>query len=313
MKKIPIIIDCDPGCDDAIALLLAFANEKIDVKGVTVSAGNVNIYNTSENARKLVGAFRPEIKVAKGCEKPMFKTIVTAPEVHGESGLGSVVLPEKNKKLEELNAVEFLAKTLKESSEKITIVITGPMTNIAVFLIAYPELKEKIEKFIIMGGSSIGGNVTPSAEFNIYVDAEAADIVFKSGVDIVLCPLDVTMKAFVTEKELEEIKEIGGYASEVAYGAIKNALDFYKEFYNKHEVPMHDPCTIAYLLDENMFKGKEVFVGVELRGEFTYGETIIDYRNKFFREKNALSLNEIDRVGFVNMIKDAVTKLKTMV
>ena len=183
------------------------------------------------------------------------------------------------------------------------------MTNIAVFLMVYPELKSKIEKFIIMGGSSIGGNVTPSAEFNIYVDAEAADIVFKSGVDIVLCPLDVTMKAFVTEKELGEIRNIGGLASEVAYGAIKTSLDFYKEFYQKSEVPMHDPCTIAYLLNSELFKGERVFLGTELKGEFTYGETIIDYRNKFGQEKNALVLTEIDRAGFITLIKKTVETL----
>lgn len=310
MKKIPIIIDCDPGCDDAIALLMAFASDKLDIKGITVSAGNVHINNTTENARRLVGAFRPELKIAKGCEKPMFKTIVTAPEVHGESGIGAVVLPQTDKKLEKLNAVEFIAKTLKESEEKINIVITGPMTNIAVFLMMYPELKIKIEKFIIMGGSSIGGNVTPSAEFNIYVDAEAADIVFKSGVEIVLCPLDVTMKAVVTESDLKEIKDIGGFASEVAYGAIKNALDFYKEFYQQTEVPMHDPCTVAYLLNSNLFKGKKVFLGTELKGEFTYGETIIDYRSKLGKEKNALVLNEINRDGFIELIKDSIKKLK---
>lgn len=309
MKKIPMIIDCDPGCDDAIALLLAFASDRMDIKGVTVSAGNVNINNTTENARKLVGAFKPELKIAKGCEKPLFKTIVTAPEVHGESGLGSVRLPETDKKLEGITAIELIAEILKESEEKINIVITGPMTNIAVFLMVYPELKSKIEKFIIMGGSSIGGNVTPSAEFNIYVDAEAADIVFKSGVDIVLCPLDVTMKAFVTEKELGEIRNIGGLASEVAYGAIKTSLDFYKEFYQKSEVPMHDPCTIAYLLNSELFKGERVFLGTELKGEFTYGETIIDYRNKFGQEKNALVLTEIDRAGFITLIKKAVETL----
>lgn len=310
MKKIPIIIDCDPGCDDAIALLMAFASDKLDIKGVTVSAGNVHINNTTENARRLVGAFRPDLKIAKGCEKPMFKTIVTAPEVHGESGIGTVILPQTDKKLEELNAVEFIAKTLKESEEKINIVITGPMTNIAVFLMMYPELKSKIEKFIIMGGSSIGGNVTPSAEFNIYVDAEAADIVFKSGVEIILCPLDVTMKAVVNESDLIEIQNIGGLASEVAYGAIKNALDFYKEFYQQTQVPMHDPCTIAYLLNPSLFNGKKVFLGTELKGEFTYGETIIDYRNKLGKEKNALVLNEIKREGFIELIKDSIKTLK---
>lgn len=310
MKKLPIIIDCDPGCDDTIALLLAFASDKLDIKGITVSAGNVHINNTTENTRKLVGAFRPEIKVAKGCEKPLFKTIVTAPEVHGETGLGCVVLPEKGKVIESVNAVEFIAQTLRESEEKITIVITGPMTNIAVFLMMYPELKSKIEKFVIMGGSSIGGNVTPSAEFNIYVDAEAADIVFKSGIEIVLCPLDVTMKAFVSEKELEDIGKIEGLAAEVAYGAIKNALDFYKEFYQKREVPMHDPCTIAYLLNPNMFKGQNVFLGTELKGEFTYGETIIDYREKLGKEKNALVLNEINREEFIKLIKNSIEILK---
>ena len=310
MRKIPIIIDCDPGCDDTIALLMAFANDILDIKGITVSAGNVHINNTTENARKLVGAFRSDLKVVKGCEKPLFKAIVTAPEVHGESGLGAVILPDTDKRLEELNVVEFIAKTLNETNEKITIVITGPMTNIAVFLMVYPELKSKIEKFVIMGGSSIGGNITPSAEFNIYVDAEAADIVFKSGVEIVLCPLDVTMKAFVTETELEEIKKIGGLSSEIAYGAIKNALDFYKEIYKKNEVPMHDPCTIAYLLNPELFKGENVFLGVELKGELTYGETIIDYRNKLGKNKNALILNEINRKEFIKLITNSIKKLK---
>lgn len=309
MNKKKILIDCDPGCDDAIALLLAFANEELEIQGITVSAGNVHINNTTENTRKLVGYFKKEIPVAKGCEKPMFRTIVTAPEVHGEGGLGQAKLIDVDKEIQEENAVEFLAKTLRNSEEKITIIITGPMTNIAVFLMIYPELKDKIEKFVIMGGSSIGGNVTPSAEFNIYVDAEAADIVFKSGVDIVLCPLDVTMKAFVTEEELEDIKNIGGYASEVAYGAIKNSLDFYKETYKRDSVPMHDPCTIAYLLKENIFKGQKAFVGVELKGEYTYGETIIDYRGKLGKKENALVLNEINREEFIEMLKKAVNKL----
>lgn len=308
MKRLPIIIDCDPGCDDTIALLLAYNSEYLDIKGITVSAGNVHINNTLENTRKLTGLFRKDIPVAKGCEKPLFKTIVTAPEVHGESGLGCVVLPEIDKKIENINAVEFLAKTLKESEEKITIVVTGPMTNIAVFLITYPELKDKIEKFVIMGGSSIGGNVTPTAEFNIYVDAEAADIVFKSGVEIVLCPLDVTMKAFVTEEELDAIKKVGNKASEIAGGAIETALNFYKDVYKRNTVPMHDPCTVAYLIDETIFSGERVFVGTELRGEFTYGETIIDYRNKLGRNPNALVLNELNRERFIEILKESLKK-----
>ncbi|MBC2850191.1 nucleoside hydrolase [Cetobacterium sp. 8H] len=309
MKKIPIIIDCDPGCDDTIALLLAFANKSLDIRGITVSAGNVHINNTTENTRRLVGIFNSKIKIAKGCEKPMFKTIVTAPEVHGESGLGEVVLPRTEKELETLNAVEFLSKVLKETTEKITIVITGPMTNIAVFLMTYPELKEKIEKFVIMGGSSIGGNVTPAAEFNIYVDAEAADIVFKSGIEIVLCPLDVTMNAFVEEEELLKIKSIGTLAADIAFGAINHALNFYKDTYGRKNVPMHDPCTIAYLLNENMFEGKKVFVGTELKGEFTYGETIIDYNDKLKQPKNAFVLNKINREAFIEMLYKSIKSL----
>ncbi|WP_297598172.1 nucleoside hydrolase [uncultured Cetobacterium sp.] len=309
MKKIPVIIDCDPGCDDTIALLLAFANKVLDIKGITVSAGNVHINNTTENTRRLVGNFSSEINIARGCEKPLFKTIVTAPEVHGESGIGNVTLPETKKEIEKLNAVEYLAKTLKEATEKITIVITGPMTNIAVFLMTYPELKEKIEKFVIMGGSSIGGNVTPTAEFNIYVDAEAADIVFKSGVEIILCPLDVTMKAFIKDDELLKIKSIGSLASEVAFGAIDHALSFYKQTYGRDSVPMHDPCTIAYLLNPNIFEGKKAFVATELRGEFTYGETIIDYNDKLKRTKNVLVLNNINREAFVEMLYDSIKKI----
>lgn len=308
MRKIPLIIDCDPGCDDAIALLLAFKNEILDIKGVTVSAGNVGIDRTLENARRIAGMFRKDVPVFKGCEKPLFKTIVTAPEVHGESGLGKAKLEDSDKKIEDINAIEFIAKTLKESDEKVNIAITGPMTNIAVFLMQYPNLKSKIEKFIIMGGSSIGGNVTPSAEFNIYVDAEAAEIVFNSGVNIVLCPLDVTMKAVITEKDLEEIRSINNKGAEIATGAIETVLDFYREVYNKNSVPMHDPCTIAYLLNPNLFNGQKVFLDVETKGKYTYGETIIDYKNKFNKTPNALVLNEVNREEFVKLIVDTLKR-----
>lgn len=309
IKKIPIIIDCDPGCDDAVALLMAFLNEKLDIKGITVSAGNVDIKNTSDNALKLTSLFSGNIPVAKGCGHPLMRTIVTAPEVHGESGLGDVILPDTDKKLESISAVELIANILKNSDEPVTIVITGPMTNIAAFLLSYPELKSKIKMFSIMGGTTKGGNVTPAAEFNIFVDPEAAHIVFNSGVPIVMCGLDVTLKALAFDEDIQAMKNIGNKAGKIAAEVIEHAYKFHKEG-GRNGVPLHDPCAVAYVIDPSIFKGEEYFVGIETKGEYTSGATVVDINNKFNRKKNVKVIFDIDRDKFMDLLLNELKKYK---
>lgn len=309
MKKIPVIIDCDPGCDDTIALLMSFRNEKLDIKGITVAAGNVSLENTAQNALRLAAMFSPETPVSKGLPTPLMREIVTAPEVHGDSGIGGVVLHRTDKKFEELGAVEFIAKTLRESEEKVAVVITGPMTNIAVFLMTYPELKDKIDYFSIMGGSSVGGNVTAAAEFNIYVDPEAAKIVFNSGVKIVMSGLDVTLKALAYGEDIEAIRNLGNEAGLVAADVIEHAFGFHKDS-GKTGVPLHDPCAVAYVTHPEIFSGTEAYVAVETKGEFTTGETVVDRNGKFGKAPNALVLDGVDRVKFMELIKEGIGKLK---
>lgn len=308
-RKIPVIIDCDPGCDDTIALLMSFRNEKLDIKGITVAAGNVSLENTSQNALRLAAIFSPMTPVSKGLPNPLMREIVTAPEVHGDSGIGGVVLPKTEKEFEKLGAVEFIAKTLRESEEKVVVVITGPMTNIAAFLMIYPELKEKIAYFSIMGGSSIGGNVTPAAEFNIYVDPEAAKTVFESGVEIVMSGLDVTLKALAYGEDIERLRSLGNEAGVIAAEVIEHAFGFHKDS-GKTGVPLHDPCAVAYLTHPELFSGKRAYVAVETKGQFTTGETVIDRNGRYGKKANVLVLDSVDRKGFINLIVEGIEKLK---
>lgn len=308
MKKTAVIIDCDPGCDDAVALLMGYTEEKLDIRGVTVSAGNVSIENTSQNALRLTALFSKDIPVAKGLQKPLMREIVTAPEVHGDSGIGGVVLPKTDKEFHKLSAVEFIADTLRKSEEKIVIVITGPMTNIGAFLLTYPELKDKIEYFSIMGGSSIGGNVTPAAEFNIYVDPEAAKIVFESGIPIVMSGLDVTLKALAYGEDIEGLRKIGNHGGEIAADVIEHAFGFHKDS-GKIGVPLHDPCALAYVTHPELFRGENAYVVVETKGEYTLGETIIDRNGKLGQKNNVLVLNWVDRERFIELITKNVSKL----
>ncbi|MBC2855710.1 MAG: nucleoside hydrolase [Cetobacterium sp.] len=305
MKKIPVIIDCDPGCDDAVALILAFSSEKLDVKAVTASAGNVTIENTAQNALRLVSMLNENIPVAKGCGSPLMRTIVTAPEVHGESGIGGVVLPKTSKTFENISAVELIAKTLRESEEKVNIIVTGPMTNIAGFLLSFPELKEKIDQFTIMGGADNGGNVTPSAEFNIYVDPEAAHIVFNSGIPIVMCGLDVTLKAVAYDSDIEAMRNSGTEIGKIAADVIEHAFGYHKGS-GKVGVPLHDPCAVAYVICPEMFKGEDAYVAIETKGEYTSGATIVDKNNKFGKKHNTKVIYDLDRDKFMSMLLDSV-------
>ncbi|GAA0784273.1 pyrimidine-specific ribonucleoside hydrolase RihA [Hathewaya limosa] len=312
MKKIPVIMDCDPGHDDAIALMLALGNEKIDVKAVTTSAGNQTPEKTLNNALRVLSFLgRDDIEVAQGALKPLMRDLIIAPEVHGDSGLDGPYIPEPSFKASERRAVDVIADVLRNSEEKVTLIPTGPLTNIATFLLTYPELRDKIERISLMGGAADGGNWTPAAEFNILVDPEAADVVFKSGVPIVMCGLDVTHKAQVYDEDIEKFRGLSNATGKL----VAELLDFFAIFHKDERfgfkgAPLHDPCAVAYVIDPSIIETKKCHVEIETKGEFTLGATVVDYNDISKKEKNADVAFNIDREKFIQMIYDAVKNLR---
>ena len=302
MRK-PIIMDCDPGHDDAIALLLAFASDKLDVRCVTVSAGNQTIEKTLYNTKRILTLAGVEVPVAKGTGRPLFRDLIIAPEVHGESGLDGPDLPEPSFDELPVSAVELMRKTITDSDEPVTIVATGPLTNVAALLMVYPELKEKISGISLMGGAAIGGNWTSGAEFNILVDPEAADIVFSSGLPILMAGLDVTHKALIFPKDVEVIRSMKGEVSQVVAGW----LDFFYKFHEADDFvgsPLHDPCAVAYLIKPELFTTVDCFVEIETKGRYTLGKTVADIHNFTDKPVNAAVCMDIDREGFLDLLID---------
>jgi pyrimidine-specific ribonucleoside hydrolase len=311
MKKIPVIIDCDPGLDDALMLMLAFGSGMFEVKAITTSAGNQTQDKTLYNALRLISLMEVRVPVYRGCEKPLFRELLFSGHVHGESGLDGAVFPLPVSKEEDMSAVEAIAEILRESEGDITIVPTGPLTNIGTFLLAYPHLKHKIKRISLMGGGIFRGNMSPLAEFNIYADPEAAAVVFKSGVPITMCGLDVTHKAVVFHEDIETFRAIGNKTGIAAAGL----LDFFSIFYRENRIELeggaalHDPCAIAWLMNPDMFKSKPCYVDVETTGRLTAGTTVVDYYNVLNMEPNVEVVYDIDRVLYIEMLAAAIKNL----
>jgi pyrimidine-specific ribonucleoside hydrolase len=310
-KKIPIILDGDPGHDDAIAWVMAFAEEKLDVRGVVTVAGNAPLKKTTRNMLQimtLIGSFADikGVPLAEGCANPLCGEPFEIPvEVHGESGLDGPVLPEPTAALSELGGVELMAKLLQESEEPITLVPTGPLTNIAGLLLAHPELKPKIAHISLMGGGMLMGNWTPAAEFNILVDPEAAKVVFESGIPITMAGLDVTEKAYVTPEDFERIRALGGNVAEI----VAEWLEFFYRFHQKFGyvgAPVHDPVAIVALIKPEILEIKDVYVQIETSGEYCRGATIGDFLGKAGQKPNARVIMNINREAFVDMIVDSI-------
>ncbi|MCX2499318.1 pyrimidine-specific ribonucleoside hydrolase RihA [Plesiomonas shigelloides] len=303
-KALPIIIDCDPGHDDAIALILALASPKLNVLAVTTSAGNQTPDKTLRNALRILTLLgRHDIPVAGGAPKPLLRELIIADNVHGESGLDGPALPEPGFALQALTAVELMAKTLRASAEPVTLVPTGPLTNIALLLSAHPELKAKIARIVLMGGSAGPGNWTPAAEFNIYVDPEAAEMVFSAGVPITMCGLDVTHAAQVMDEDIERIRAITNPIART----VAELLDFFMIYHRDPKwgfvgAPLHDPCTIAWLLRPELFTGIECHVSVETQGQYTVGMTVVDRYRLSPHEPNATVLLGVERQGFIDLL-----------
>ena len=308
-----IIIDTDPGQDDAVAILVALASpEELDVLGITCVAGNVPLDLTSKNARivcELAG--RPEIKVFSGCDRPLGRDLVTAEHVHGKTGLDGPDLPEPTMPMAEGHAVDFIIDTLRDNAPgTVTLCPLGPLTNIATALQKAPDIADRIAKIVLMGGGYFeGGNITPTAEFNIYVDPQAADIVFKSGAPIVVLPLDVSHKALVTKARNDAFRALG---TPVGI-AVAEMTDFFERFdkekYGSDGAPLHDPCVPAYLINPDLFKGRHINVEIETESELTMGMTVADWWGVTDRAPNATFMGDLDSDGFFALLTERLARL----
>ena len=307
-----IIIDTDPGQDDAVAILLALASPELEVLAITAVAGNVPLALTARNARvvcELAGAVH--VPVHAGCDRPLAHTLVTAEHVHGKSGLDGADLPEPAMPLSEPHAVDAIVHHIRrEPPGTVTLCPLGPLTNVATALTRAPDIAERLAGIVLMGGAYFEvGNITPAAEFNIYVDPEAADIVFKSGIDLTVLPLDATHKALITKPRLEAIAGIGTPVS----AAVSGWLDFYERFdlekYGGAGGPLHDPCVIAYLLRPDLFTGRRINVEIETQSALTRGMTVADWWGVTDRAPNALFLGGVDADGFFALLTERIARI----
>ena len=308
----PIIIDTDPGQDDAVAILLALASPELEVLGITTVAGNVPLALTSRNARMLLElAKRRDVPVYAGAIRPMVRPLVTAEYIHGKTGLDGPDLPEPTLSLTPGDAVDFIIRTLRErAAGTVTLCPLGPLTNIALALVRSPDIAARIGQIVLMGGGCFeGGNITPAAEFNIYVDPHAAEVVFKSGVPIVMMPLDVTHQVLTTPARIAALRVAGNRSGEV----VAQMLEFFERFdvakYGSDGGPLHDPCVIAYLLRPDLFGGRHINVEIETRSELTMGMTVADWWGVTGRPANAMFMRQVDADGFFALLCERLARL----
>ena len=302
----PIIIDCDPGQDDAVALLLAMASpEELELVAVTTVGGNVPLELTQRNARMICDlAGRRDMQVFAGCDAPMRRPLHTAEAIHGRTGINGLDVFEPKTPLQNMHAVDFLVGTLlKAKDASITLVPTGPLTNVATAIDRDPRILPKIECIVLMGGAMReGGNRTPSAEFNILVDPDAADIVLRCGRPITQMGLDVTHQVLSTRERVERIRALGNPVA----AAVADMLSFFERHdlkkYKSHGAPLHDPCTVAWLLEPGLFEVKACNVTVETESELTLGHTAVDFWHVTARPVNVDWACGVDADGFYDLL-----------
>lgn len=311
-QPIPIIIDTDPGQDDAVAILLALASPEFEVLGITAVAGNVPLHYTEKNARKICElAARTDIKVFAGAIRPMVRSLVTAEHVHGKTGLDGPVLPEPTMPLQSQHAVDFIIETLmNRNAGTVTLCTLGPLTNIGLALVKEPKIASRISRIVAMGGGFFeGGNITPAAEFNIYVDPHAARLVFEADIPITLIPLDCTHKALTTAKRVEAFRSMKNKSGP----ATAALLDFFERFdeqkYGTDGGPLHDPCVIAWLMHPEWFETRDVNVEIECQSELTMGMTVVDWWRVSERPANATVARSVKADPFFNLLIERIAKL----
>ena len=306
--RIPIWLDTDPGVDDAMAMALLFALKEYDVKGVSAVAGNVELPKTFQNARDLVAFFgRKDVPVYPGAARPLFREPRTAYFVHGENGLGDVTLPRSDAPVEKLPAWDALYEAAKAAEGELVLIAVGPLTNVALALMKHGSLHKLLKKIVIMGGSASYGNATPAAEANIFCDPEAASTVFQSGVPMVMCGLDMTLKTVMTPAELDEMGELNPTAKFLR-DAAQHGLA-YSQAHGIDGMALHDPTAVLYPLYPELFSGEEAGVAVETKGTITYGKTVTDlYSDKQFPFKNALILLDVDKPKLFETVRSLLKR-----
>ena len=307
-----IIIDTDPGQDDAVALLLAMASPELELLGITTVAGNVPLARTCVNALKIVElAGRSDIPVHAGASRPLQRELVTAEHVHGKTGLDGADLPEPQTLLAAEGAVDFIVRSLRERpAGSVTLCMLGPLTNLALALRRAPDIAGRIREIVLMGGGCFeGGNITPAAEFNIYVDPEAADLVFRCGAPLVVLPLDVTHQVLGTRERLAALRGLGNRTAAV----VADLLSFFERYdvnkYGSAGAPLHDPCVIAYLLQPALFSGRHVNVEIEVSSPLTLGMTVVDWWRVTDRPANATFMRQVDAPGFFALLTQRLQTL----
>jgi len=309
----PIIIDTDPGQDDAVAILLALASAaELEVLGLVAVAGNVPLALTQRNARivcELAG--RPDLPVYAGCERPMHRALVTAEYIHGKTGLDGPVLPQPTMPLQTRHGVDYLVDTLRQApAGTITLCTLGPLTNIGMALVKAPDIAPKVREIVMMGGAYFEvGNTTPAAEFNIYVDPHAADLVLRSGIPVTMIPLDVSHKALTTKPRIQRFRALGTRCGR----AVAEMLEFFErhdvEKYGADGGPLHDPGVIAYLLEPDLYSGRHVNVAIETGSPLTLGMTVADWWRVTDRPPNAHFMNDVDADGFYDLLTERIATL----
>lgn len=307
-----IIIDTDPGQDDAVAILLALASPELEVLGLTAVAGNVPLDLTAKNARivcELAG--RPDIKVFAGCDRPLRHTLVTAEHVHGKTGLDGPQMADPSMPLQDQHGVDFIIQTLREHPPgSVTLCPLGPLTNIATAFERAPDIIPRVAEIVLMGGAYFQvGNITPAAEFNIYVDPEAAQIVFAAGVPLTVMPLDVTHKALTTAPRVQAFRDLGTKVGEMVAAWTDFFERFDKEKYGSAGAPLHDPCVIAYLIAPDLFTGRHVNVEIETQSTLTRGMSVADWWRVTDRAPNAMFMGDVDAAGFFSLLTERLARL----
>ena len=308
----PIILDCDPGHDDAIAIMLAAGDPAVDLLAITRVAGNQTLEKTTLNALRVCTlAGIHDVPVAAGCARPLTRPLQVAEDVHGESGLDGPRFGEPTVRVVGEHAVDLVHRILQEHPEPVTLVPTGPLTNIALLLALYPELRDRIENVVLMGGAIGEGNVTPSAEFNIFVDPEAAAIVFAGGVPVTMCGLNVTHQALVTPDVVARLEALGGDLGSVCVELMTFFASTYKKLWGFEAPPLHDPVAVARVLDPTLVECVDAHVAIEVSGEHTRGATVVDLHGYLGQAPNAKVAVGLDVPRFWDRLVTALATVES--
>ena len=313
--RIDLLIDCDPGVDDAIALLLAFGSSELNLLGITTVGGNVPLIHTQTNARKICELAQfLDVPVSAGCGRPLVRSRVTTAEyVHGATGLGQLTLPAPTLPLHSQHGVDFLIDTLLNAPSPIHLATLGPLTNLAVALVKNPETASHIQSLTVMGGAITHGNVTSAAEFNFYCDPHAAQVVFEAGLPLTMIGLDVTHQAIATPERLAKIRAIGDPIGITVAQLLEHYSLHDIQHYGFAGAPLHDPCVLAYLLKPELFQSRCCFVEIETQSESSLGRSIVDFYGVSEREPNATVVTAIDSDGFYALLCDRLAQVQARI